>query len=67
MNTPLLATNHQKSSPNQAIKKDELIRGLELKNNKLKTEIYKIKSVVEEKFSQIEEEPPQKRQSIIKF
>jgi hypothetical protein len=47
INAPLLVS---KSTP-YIDPKDELIRTLELKNNKLKTELHKIQRSIEEKFS----------------
>ena len=45
--------------------KEEIIRGLENKNAKLKTELMRIQRAVEEKFDELEqEEGPRKRESI---
>jgi hypothetical protein len=41
--------------------KDELIRKLETKNNKLKSELIKIQRMIEERFSQEEDTGPKKR------
>lgn len=63
INAPLLVSRQPPSDP-----KDDLIKALELKNSKLKTELLKIQRAVEEKFEgDGDEEGPKKRESIFQW
>jgi hypothetical protein len=61
ISAPLLVN---RSSPVYVDPKDELIKGLELKNSKLKTELLKIQRAVEERTEEENEETPKIRESL---
>lgn len=66
LSTPLLTSSKKARTVKNSIEKDELIRGLELKNNKLRTEIIKIQNVIDENLQSEPDDKPKERQPIMR-